>query len=640
MSKKHKKTKKVKSKSVAQKTKPNYFKAEPLSLVTKIAISIFFIALAFALYAQCLNYGFVLDDKIVYSGNEYTKKGFAGIWDLLTTDSFKGYFGEQKDLVQGGRYRPLSLVTFAMEHQLWGLRSDRSHFINVLLYGICAMISFSTLRLLFKEKSQGLKVAFSISFLATLLFLVHPIHTEAVANIKGRDEIMAFIFSLLSLRFALQYFDTQKILNLVLMSLAFLLGLFSKENTITFLAVIPFSNLLFRSQNEHASIKELLKGFFVKQNILILTVLLISSVIYLVIRFNVMGYLLNANPSSDIMNNPFYGLGFAEKMATIFYTLFVYLKLSFVPIELTHDYYPYHIPISSFTDAIVILSILLNVMLVVSMFLLLKKRKAISYGIGFYFICLSIVSNIIVDVGTFMNERFIFTASLGLCILLVAVIHWGISFIKKEDKHYWPLLALVPIIGLYSFKTIDRVPVWENELALNRAAIKVSKNSARSNSFMATALFNTYKEKTDKNEKLQLLSEAKPYAEKAVEIHPKYLNGHLMRAGIAAESYRYDNNIDNLLATFKDIMRFRPDVSYLTTYLKYLNDKTYLHPQLIAFYKDIGGNVLLRETKNYSWAAHFLQMGLEISPNDAEIKSYLVEALTAMGRHKDAAYYK
>jgi len=76
--------------------------------------------LSIALYIQSVQFDFVLDDKIVLNENGLVKKGFSGIGDILSTESMTGYFGEEKQLVAGGRYRPLSLVTFAIEHQFFG----------------------------------------------------------------------------------------------------------------------------------------------------------------------------------------------------------------------------------------------------------------------------------------------------------------------------------------------------------------------------------------------------------------------------------------------------------------------------------------------------------------------------------------
>jgi len=72
----------------------------------------------FLLYGNTLTHDFALDDAIVITDNDFTKKGIRGIPDILTNDTFTGFFGVKKNLVSGGRYRPLSLVLFAIEYQL------------------------------------------------------------------------------------------------------------------------------------------------------------------------------------------------------------------------------------------------------------------------------------------------------------------------------------------------------------------------------------------------------------------------------------------------------------------------------------------------------------------------------------------
>src|SRR5678816_2407002 len=104
------------------------------------------------------------------------------------------------------------------------------------------------------------------------------------------------------------------------------------------------------------------------------------------------------------MNNPFYGMSFGEKMATVFYTLLLYLKLLVYPHPLTHDYYPYHIHMMHWTDWAPILSLLLHSVFIVVMVKGWKKKTTWSYSIAFYLVTLSIVSNLVISVGTFMNE--------------------------------------------------------------------------------------------------------------------------------------------------------------------------------------------------------------------------------------------
>ncbi|MBK6822311.1 MAG: hypothetical protein IPG87_04715 [Saprospiraceae bacterium] len=84
-------------------------------------------------------------------------KDFSGIWDILSTESFTGYFGEQKNLVAGARYRPLSIVSFAVEQGIVGKKPWLSHLINILLYGICGWLIYRMGELMNLGSSMGWK---------------------------------------------------------------------------------------------------------------------------------------------------------------------------------------------------------------------------------------------------------------------------------------------------------------------------------------------------------------------------------------------------------------------------------------------------------------------------------------------------
>ena len=161
--------------------------------------------LGFLIYANTWTHDYALDDSIVIVDNVFTSKGLSGIKDLFTSDTFYGFFNQsgKDNLVQGGRYRPLSLATFALEVELFGMKPGVSHWINSLLYALLGLLVFSVLNRLFKDQRQGVVIA----FWSTLLFVVHPLHTEVVANIKGRDEILALGFALLALDSAIKYLD-------------------------------------------------------------------------------------------------------------------------------------------------------------------------------------------------------------------------------------------------------------------------------------------------------------------------------------------------------------------------------------------------------------------------------------------------
>ena len=177
---------------------------------------------------------------------------------------------EEKKLVAGGRYRPLSLISFATEIEFFGknIKNDAgkvvykenpfvSHLGNIILYLLTTYLLYLILAKLFPP-DENKKWYLSFPFIASLLFLAHPLHTEAVANIKGRDEIMTLLGSLGALWFTLKYLDTKKAKFLVYSSLSLFLGLLSKENAITFLAIIPITVYYFTNHNLKSNFKSLL----------------------------------------------------------------------------------------------------------------------------------------------------------------------------------------------------------------------------------------------------------------------------------------------------------------------------------------------------------------------------------------------
>ena len=192
--------------------------------------------LTFGLYISSVSFDYALDDTMVITGNKFTQRGFDGIGDIFRYESFRGYFGEQKNLLEGDRYRPLSIATFAAEVGLLGKgNTAASHFINILLYALTAILMYRVLLFMFpprKEDENPSKFAsfFNVPFIATALFIVHPLHVEVVANIKGRDEILALLGELGTLYFTFRYLNDKSTKYLIALFAAFFVGIFSKES--------------------------------------------------------------------------------------------------------------------------------------------------------------------------------------------------------------------------------------------------------------------------------------------------------------------------------------------------------------------------------------------------------------------------
>lgn len=504
--------------------------------------------LGFMLYSNSIGLNYAVDDSIVIQRNRFTQRGLAGLHGIFGYDTFFGFFNETKNLVAGGRYRPLSLATFALEVQLFApilkdakgdpVRIDEkgayiakgqpgyneaytcydvslnnslhniSHAINCIMYGLMCWVLYLFLMLLLNPQraTDNWRGTF-IAFVATLIYTVHPTHVEAVANIKGRDEIMVLMGSLLCAYWMLKaYYNKEKALIYNIGAcVSLFLALMSKENAITFLGIIPISYWAFTNM----SFSEI-----VRKSILIL----VPIVCFFVIRTYILGQdgnLFNEDsaPIKELMNNPFLKVGDdakfsplgngstvqyvtnphkdtyvdmtgSEKMGTMALSWLEYLRLLFLPYDLTNDYYPRHVPDATLSNPKALFAFLLNLgLLAYGAYSLLKRRhnNIIAYGLLFYFATFSIVANFVFPIGTNMSERFMFVPSIGYALIIAYFLWWLANRGGKlsNSKLMPSLVVLFLIIGWYGFQTYARTPYWKDDYTLFIKDINVSTQSAK-----------------------------------------------------------------------------------------------------------------------------------------------------------------
>jgi tetratricopeptide (TPR) repeat protein len=473
---------------------------------------------AFILYVPTVNYDYALDDGVVIGENIHTQKGLKGIGALLTKDSFHGYYNfytqqhnVQYEYLPGGRYRPLSIITFAIEHSLWGDKPGISHFINVLLYGLTGLVLFYWL--------YRYVASFWIALLAALLFIAHPTHTEVVANIKGRDEILSFLLLILTLIFALKNQEKLKKYKLwyFLSLLCFGLALLAKENGLMFLAILPLTLYCFGKVSSSQLLRKTLPY-----------ALIVS--VYLFIRLFVTGFSLKN--STDVMNNAFLYASLGERYATIIYILGQYLKLFLFPFPLSWDYGYNQIGYRTFLEPKVGAALALNLgWLALGFWRLRKKKDIIAYAILYYFFSMFIVSGLVVNIGgAFMAERFLYHASLGACLLLAySLVRTLQNWTDIENKKF--VLATASLYTLLcvplAVYTLKRNPVWKNNTTLFLADIEAAPNSARLLYAAGETLVNLAVRNGEDKVQRDTLLLAKPLFEKALKVHPTYADAYL-----------------------------------------------------------------------------------------------------------------
>lgn len=460
-------------------------------------------------YANTYKNEYAFDDGIVIYENNYTRQGVAGIGKILTTDSFQGFLGDLNNkLLSGGRYRPLSIVTFAIEYEIWGANPHPGHAVNVFLYALTCVLLFWLFRKYISPNNND------IAFIAALLFTIHPIHTEAVANLKGRDEILAGLFIVTTLYGAMAFIVEQKnkALWIVLALFSFILSLLAKENALTLLGILPLTYYFF-TKSSPARIALYTAPF------------LALIVLYFGLRIQFTGFSLSGTNNQEIMNNAYLYAKPAEKFATIFYVLGLYLKLAFWPSPMSYDYSYNQIPYRNFGSPEALFALMVNAALFAWAVWGLRKKTIESYGILFYFMSIAIVSNIVIDIGAFLADRFLFQASMGLSLTVAAVL---VGLFKQGTLSPAKRLALSGALGivtlLAAFKTVARNAEWKNNETLFFADVKSAPNSAKTNRACANYLLKKARNETDRVAKAELLSQSIPYLKKSIEIYPGYID--------------------------------------------------------------------------------------------------------------------
>ncbi|HEX5626320.1 MAG TPA: hypothetical protein VFX48_09905, partial [Saprospiraceae bacterium] len=470
------------------------------------------VLISFAVYANTLFFDFVLDDRVVFTENQYVQKGLAGIPEIFGKETFAGYFKDSglRSTVSGGRYRPLTLGFFALQNQIAGNNAFLAHLLNVLFFCLMNVVLFKSMSGLLKYRFP--EHAVTAAFLATLLFAVHPIHTEVVANVKGLDEIWALGFSLLALNSILNApAKNNSWSSYAWAGLWFMLAMFSKENAFVFIALIPLSLILFTPYTKTQMLRTM-------------TSLGLGAVLFMTCRIAVVGTQF-MQESKNFLENPF--LQFrgerlvemlpADRYGTILYTFLRYVYLHVFPYPLTHDYAPKSIATHSLASPLALAGLVLAAAMVVLALMWRKSKPVYSWSILVFILALLPTSNLFFSVGAYMGERFAFVSSVGFCLALA---YWTSAKLLPRSNAY--LYAFGMILVLFAGRTVMRNTAWKDNMTLFNTDYRYSSNSAKLNSSLGFTMLENYRNQTDKESHAHLLTQAIFHLKKAGEIYPKY----------------------------------------------------------------------------------------------------------------------
>jgi tetratricopeptide (TPR) repeat protein len=459
--------------------------------------------LTICLYINTLGHGFVLDDPLAIGLNKNVTAGLDGIGNIIKGSYRENNFG-------GQLYRPLPLILFAIEWTLSPNNAFVHHLFNILWYGASVVLIFLLIHQWFGKKSLLLPLSIA------LIFMAHPIHTEVVANIKSRDEIMALFFSLFACYTLGKYMLTAHFKWLLLSVATYFLALLSKESAITMFPVFGLICWFIYGTN---SIKSIKNGCFY----------LIPVVLFFLIRYSIFG----STPTApvDIMDNPIVSAqNINQRVGTSFILLWKYMQVLLFPHPLSCDYSYRVIPVVSFSDPLAVLSLIAHVLLGVWALISIKSRKFLSLCALAYLMSISLFSQLPIIIGTMFGERLAYMPSFWF---IAGIVYFIYDFVKIPDDSKSSSITsiyktkpvfsigLIVIVSLFAFKTLSRNSVWKDNYTLFTTDAETYPNNVRLNNGAANeCLTKTDNPKLSADQTNQLLNMAEAYCDKILKIRP------------------------------------------------------------------------------------------------------------------------
>jgi len=503
--------------------------ARTLLLVAACAVS----------YANGLTGDFTYDDKAIVRDNARLRAP-AGVAELFTTSYFGGPRG------QGTGYRPILLLSFAIQWWIHGGNAFGFHLVNVVLHVLVTLLLARTL--------SRLEVPVAVAFGAALVFAVHPIHVEAVTSLVGRGETLAAAFVFGVLLFALRYrrepVRRRRALALVLALLCYVLGILSKESA----AVAPLLVLLAFWRLETGGVApRLRKALQVGLPLFVGCTVLLGAT--LAVRRAVIGGVLKA-PSFRIfeVENPLAPLPAGERVTNASAILLRYAGRMLLPIRLSADESAWSIPVERGSDPVGLTALLSIAAVLVAAVARERQKRDLAFGVLFFAAAFVTTSNVFFAIGTNFAERVAYLPSVGFALALSsALLARGADPVSSRGRY----LLFLAIALAYAARTVARNPVWKDDETLFAATVRTSPGSAKAHYNLAwicaekgrlpTALeeytratriypkyFDAWAGKGHTEQRLGRLADAERSFERSLAVAPGYENG-FFRLGVVRE---------------------------------------------------------------------------------------------------------
>ncbi len=407
-------------------------------------------ALALLVYANALHSGFTWDDAVIIEHNDVVTQGV----DVLRIFA--------SPLAPGDLYRPVTVLTFALNYRLGPGNTAAFHAVNVLLHATATVLVFLI--------AADLFVSPSVALVSALLFAAHPIHTEAVTSLVGRAELLAAVCGMAAMvmmaqadrvrtpraRFALQ----------MLSVMSFCLALLSKESALVFAPLVFWFRSACRRERLRQCITRELRGLdWVPYAVCV--------VLYCMLRARVTGGLTVTTATA--LDNPLAFVPANVRVPSALGVLWDYFGLINFPFILSADYSFAQVPILSTwmsTRSVAGIALVGAVVIVV----VRDRDPARTFVTALPLIALSLTSNLLLPIGTIKAERLLYFPSVGWALLVAD----GSGRLMRIPRYRRAsAAALLGILAAFAVRTWARNADWKSNATLYRSMVRTAPDSAK-----------------------------------------------------------------------------------------------------------------------------------------------------------------
>lgn len=485
------------------------------------------IALASAVYVNCLPNQFAYDDQTIIGRNPRIESpaNFREIW---LTDWWYVPPEQSEERHRDRLYRPLVIQSFALNYALSGTGTWSYHLADIALHATCCVIIVALTRRLFGDST--------VAAWTGILFAVLPVHSESVAYLVGRADVTGALFCVLGMYCLSRELSAQRRARRAAWKLGALacvpLGLFCKEQAVCLPALLLATECYLRATRRGLTDRTAPTGlarFALRRALTFYLWTLLAIGAYLALRYTALQGHLVRDVIPSPLDNPLSRATAVERFWTPFKLLAQYVLVSVWPANLCSDYSYNAFPLpKSPADLKTLCGIMLCAGGVWACIRSYQRRKIILFIGAFFLSSYALISNAVLIIGTIVGERLFYLPSLAVCWLVVLLLGELATRLRRSGalaglgRRFLPMLAWCAI-AVFATRTVMRTFDWRDGKRLFAVDIQTHPNSARLQLFRAKVL-------VDEEE----LDRALEHLKKSLEIFPQYADAHALSGYIQA----------------------------------------------------------------------------------------------------------